>query len=232
MTRISQQGIPLQPNDLNGSFTTVGSYSAGDVQLQYVRNQNGGVFKTVRVPNAVTFGCALVSGMLVACNYDNSVLPVHPVLIDANTSLVKRHLLIEGLSMVAYGANTKKDVVGIITDPSGNPDSPYLVSGFRVKGATPTVVERFTAPCGGETQMFDVNDLGVMVGSCDIEGPDGSVSFFSYVTADGVNWTPIAVPGASWTTAYRINKVGTIVGWYGLPDGSEHGFWATPVPVM
>jgi uncharacterized membrane protein len=117
--------------------------------------------------------------------------------------------------------------VGLIIDPSNDPAITDVTRGFRIKWTTPTVVERFEAPCGGETQLFDINDLGMMVGSCVIHVSDEVGEGHSYIT-DGVTWTPIKVPGSTWTAAYRLNNGGTVVGWYGAADGTEHGFLARP----
>ena len=61
----------------------------------------------------------------------------------------------------------------------------------------------------------------------DFTDPRGVVHGF---LLDNGNYTTIDVPGSSLTAAMGINDAGQIVGTYVLPDGTYHGFLATPVP--
>jgi hypothetical protein len=73
------------------------------------------------------------------------------------------------------------------------------------------------------TEARGIDDADQIVGMYE----DGTTHGF---LLSGNMYTRLDIPGSDFVKAYGINDASQIVGEYTLPDGTYHGFLATPVP--
>ena len=113
----------------------------------------------------------------------------------------------------ATGINNAGQIVGNYPDSAGT-------HGFirSADGQTVTTFDQPFSRGGGDKPTFAaaINDKGEIVGS------NGAVGWLR--SADGSAYSPIQVPGASYTTPTGINNSGQIVGTYQIGSGAPHGF--------
>ena len=112
----------------------------------------------------------------------------------------------------ATGVNKKGDLVGYYYVA---PDT--TLHGFLLSGGTFMTID---VP-GAATQIFGINDDGLIIGRYNFPG-----DHFHGFVFDGFTFTNIDFPGASDTGAYAINNKGQIVGFYGDANHS-HAFVLT-----
>ena len=111
-------------------------------------------------------------------------------------------------STVAWGINTRGDVVGIYTSASLN-------HGFLLRAAQFTSID---FPGASGTELYGINTQGDMVGVYTLAGTRRAFLL------SGNQFTKIDFPDAVSTEASAINPRGDTVGFYVNADKSTHGF--------
>jgi hypothetical protein len=125
----------------------------------------------------------------------------------------------DSTSVVATGINGNDDVVGYLSQASGD------VVGFIRKSG---VFATFSFPGSTGTEFLGVTAHDYIVGSyTDALGTHGFL-LISPLWKRGTIWIPIDVPGATSTVVTSVNIHLQIVGYYVDAVGITHGFLGTP----
>jgi hypothetical protein len=197
---------------INASGLIVGSYRTGTGEHGFLYNPATGTYSTIEVPTAVGSNAATginAAGTIVGTYYDAGS---HGFLYDPNAGTYTRFDYPAAVSTVPDSINAS----GLIVGSYGSD----RVHGFfyNLNTGTFTTIDDPLAQFG--TQLHGINDAGVIVGQYD------ATHGFIYVNGA---FTPVDVPGASWTNVTGINNNGHIVGFFSDNTGL-HGFLAMPQP--
>jgi uncharacterized membrane protein len=235
-------------NGINNAGQIVGSY--GDAQGGgggFLLS--GGVFTTFNVPGSVSTEITGINdrGQMVG-NYQTSLLAESRGFLLSGGNYTP--LVVPG-STATYvqGINDSGQIVGYYSVRERGPYYGFLLSGG--------VYTTLTGPPGSAGALVGaINNAGQIVGTSSL-GPfllNGGIytmlnvpgypfgindadqivgSFENYtrgfLLSDGV-LTTFGLPGTDTFNAFGINDAGQIVGEYALPDGTVHGYLATPIP--
>ena len=120
-----------------------------------------------------------------------------------------------GASFFVYGNNDAGQVVGYY---------PWNVPIYTLNGCL-DVVKTINFPGAKNSIVYDINNIGQMVGS--YQDSAGVWHGFSF---DGQTYISLDIPGASNTWACGINDNGNFVGYYGDSAGM-HGYASLTAPV-
>jgi probable HAF family extracellular repeat protein len=194
---------------INDSGQMIGFYVAAGIRYDFLLSD--GTYTTLYGPNGTgAFANGINNAGQIVGYYFGADGLVHGFLRDSDGTYTTLDFPgFDSLDTEAYGINDSGQIVG------------QYYGGGRIHGFLRDSYGRYTrfdAQGAFYTMLTGINHAGVLLGNTiDDDGGNGAFYFDS-------SFEPIIpVPGSA-TYAFGINDVGDIVGFYGQPDGSSHGY--------
>jgi len=216
-----------EANGISNDGRIVGLY-ASDVSSSNTHGflLSGGVLTTFDVPvtgsTATSANGVNVSGDITGFFTDANNL-VHAYLLSGGVGGGFTQLDVpDSNSTRALSLNDRGQIVGFFrftSEGSGTAPPTFVRHGFLKSGDVYNTQINF--PDAKRTELYGINNLGQVVGAYSNELPP--VVRHGFLLSGGV-YTPLDVPGATFTIAEGIDDAGRLVGYYGDADGNNHGF--------
>lgn len=212
----------VQAEGINDAGVVVGTYTNSSGNTEGFTYTPGVGYTSYIAPAATSYmGFSGINNAgQISGNYGTSG-PGADVFTPASGGYTDNRLQIPGaLSLGAGKLNDAGDVVGYIQRFSGGS---VIYQGFMWDSTTENY-STFNVPgdVGNSTQVWDINNSGVMVGDY------FSSQITGFIDNHG-SYTSILYPGSNYTYVTGINDSNEIVGWYMTPSSNPIAFFATVV---
>ena len=206
-------GWTTMTSGINDSGVIVGQSSSQNLSTTIAFRYDGTTFTRIQVPGADSTQAYGINNAGIIVGEDANSVGYHAFALIG--SKFKDVTPPPGgfLPALATGINNLGEIVGWTTAASTN--------GFVYKAGK---FQSIAVPGSILTEIWGVNDQGVVVGSYEKCSPCG---YHAFALSKG-NYFSIDYPGADDTFGFGINKSGQVVGAYTL-NGATHGFVTSPI---